>query len=129
MLILNFLKIVYRLTLKTFCSVKNERNNELKRAIELKNLMQAIIKKCVDMKLPLEQAPPKTLAAKRAAPTSSAEQDTAPCASKTATEVEVVSDDAQKSAEAKRQRRDELLKVCQASQRFIGIFKRMNEIS
>jgi hypothetical protein len=40
--------------IKTFTSVRNGTNEELKKSIELKNSIQSIIKKCTDLKLPLE---------------------------------------------------------------------------
>ena len=40
--------------IKTFSSVKNGTNEELKKSIELKNSIQSIIKKCMDLKIPLE---------------------------------------------------------------------------
>jgi hypothetical protein len=40
--------------IKTFSSVKNGTNDELKKSIEIKNSIQSIIKKCTDLKLPLE---------------------------------------------------------------------------
>ena len=46
--------------------VKNATNDELKKAIELKNSTQAILKRCVDLKIPLDSNEKKKKAEKTA---------------------------------------------------------------